>query len=294
MLNTKRVADFRSQKKSSSRTHRHGRLYPQRMQQELEELRQENKNLKLINLRQQQCIDSLNKAIEGQPKETATIEEKEAIIEDAVHSIRTTAKGLSPILSSEIPNKLDVVAFSIENMSRLATNCLDVLRITKGQSTQITVSELNIQKMLNLLQPKFALYAEEKLVSIHLELDPTVPDIVYTDSLKMFFIINNLCNNAIEHSPRNGNVTIQGSFSDSKLKIAIIDQGPGLTLEQIDRLLNQGILPHHKKDPYSPSSGIGIKSARESIKAMGGSIHIDSIPGEKTTFWFEVPVTRKG
>lgn len=105
----------------------------------------------------------------------------------------------------------------------------------------------------------------------------------------LLIILRNLIANAVEFSPRWGNVGIEATVDEGVLRIAICDRGPGIepadqgTVFDRFRQLDSGSSKKHR------GHGLGLSICRELAGLCGGSIEIDSAPGRGSVFSLVIP-----
>ena len=111
---------------------------------------------------------------------------------------------------------------------------------------------------------------------------------VEADAGQMSQVFNNLAINAVQAMPRGGELTIKGENADSsdpEVRIVLTDQGTGIPSENLDRIF----------DPYfttkTKGNGLGLASVHSIITRHGGTIRVESSPGQGTSFILTLPAT---
>lgn len=135
-------------------------------------------------------------------------------------------------------------------------------------------------------------------IDINLDCDPLVPDIITErDNLKQVFI--NLIKNAVEAMPGGGRIDIKTSYMqhqerddgedgtgilDGRVRIGIIDDGPGISEEIRARLFKEFVT---SKEGHE---GLGLSIVKGIVDRINGSIQCDSLKGKGTSFVIELPL----
>jgi two-component system sensor histidine kinase GlrK len=111
------------------------------------------------------------------------------------------------------------------------------------------------------------------------------------DGEKLQVALDNLLSNAIDFSPEGGVIRLQAELVDSTLRIACIDQGPGIAAEDAERIFEPFVQGSRAAPTPRQGSGVGLSIVRELMKAMGGRVLL--VPGNGAArganFRIEVP-----
>jgi signal transduction histidine kinase len=109
------------------------------------------------------------------------------------------------------------------------------------------------------------------------------------DRNMMHRVFDNLLSNAVKYSPAGGTIYLSGAMRDDNLVITVKDEGIGMTPDQIDQAFNK----FYRVDPSDTAVrglGLGLTICKAIIEAHGGSIWIDSHPGQGTEVHFSLPL----
>lgn len=105
--------------------------------------------------------------------------------------------------------------------------------------------------------------------------------------------INNLVDNAIKYWPSGGTVVVSIESSDSQVVVEVTDRGLGMTAEQQSSIFDRFV----RAVPEGldiPGTGIGLYSVKRIVEAHGGSVAVESQPGEGSTFTIRLPSRQDG
>jgi CheY-like chemotaxis protein len=95
--------------------------------------------------------------------------------------------------------------------------------------------------------------------------------------------------NAIKYSPRKSKVTVShGAAKSGSIRVRVIDNGPGIPKEKLSRLFT----PFDRlgaEQSTVEGTGLGLALCQRLMKAMQGSIGVNSSVGKGSTFWVELP-----
>lgn len=221
----------------------------------------------------------------------------------AVHDLRTPLSVIS-LYSEYMLGEPDVgiseaqaelvreIQSASDFMLRLVNNLLDLTIIEAGH-LQLECRVLDLASLVAHNVHINALLAQRK--GMHLELD-TAPDLpaVCADPVKVEQVLNNLIANAVKFSPPGSTIFIAMRPAEDGVAISVRDQGPGIPVEQQDKLFR----PFGRISPRAPdgqkNSGLGLAISRRIIEGHGGRIWLESASGAGATFTFTLPRSESG
>jgi CheY-like chemotaxis protein len=171
----------------------------------------------------------------------------------------------------------------------LINEVLDISRIESGDlalsSESVQVSDV-VSETVDLIRP----LAQQRSIQLHGERHACWGNHVFADRQRLKQILLNLLSNAVKYNRLHGSVTILCEQPDpARLRIKIADTGPGITEDQIGRLF----VPFERLGAERTDiegTGIGLALSRRLAEAMGGVLGVESVPGEGSVFWVELPV----
>lgn len=104
-------------------------------------------------------------------------------------------------------------------------------------------------------------------------------------------MLANLLSNAVKFTER-GAVTVAMTMDGEALTFAVTDSGVGMTLEQLSRLFQKFEQADASTTRKFGGTGLGLAITRQLILAMGGTVDVDSVYGEGSTFRVSIPMPR--
>ena len=218
------------------------------------------------------------------------------------HELRTpltTVQGYLNLLSDFSGTITPHLARQFLESARLAGDQLALLVSSITNAVQLDAQMQQIQPqpihlsstiktVLSLLDQQ--IYQEKRALTV--EINPALW--VRADEVRLREVLLNLLSNALKYSPAGQPLTVLAELAaDGYAKVQVIDHGPGLCLEEQERLFQRFVRLERAINSQERGSGLGLYISRRLIEAMGGRIWVESsgVPGEGATFSFTVPLT---
>jgi len=116
------------------------------------------------------------------------------------------------------------------------------------------------------------------------------------DAEKLLVVLDNLLSNAIDFSPQAGVIHLEAVVLGKIVRIACIDQGPGVANDDAERIFEPFVQGSRTSPTPRQGSGVGLSIVRELMTAMGGRVMLLSDDGKApgAHFWIEVPCESSG
>ncbi len=215
--------------------------------------------------------------------------------------------------SHELKTPLTVIAGFIETLSAVSSGSADGSRILKTMATQTSRMQAIIEDLLMLAEiegrptPSSADWIKASdLIDDCVERTRGYASGTHQISVaaesnweisgsrqELQLAIDNLLANACRHSPAGTTVHIALSpQSNGSLRLAVIDDGPGIPLEHLPRLAERFYRVDAGRSSELGGTGLGLSLVKEVIQRHGGALEIGSNPGEGSSFALLLPSAR--
>jgi signal transduction histidine kinase len=116
---------------------------------------------------------------------------------------------------------------------------------------------------------------------------PPVDLMVYADAHHAGRVVANLLSNAAKYGPESEAIVVEIEGQGDQVRVSVHDQGPGIPADQQSGLFERFYRVRARNE--APGIGLGLAIAHGIIEAHGGSMGIESAPGQGTTVWFTLP-----
>jgi signal transduction histidine kinase len=182
--------------------------------------------------------------------------------------------------------------------SHLLTIINDILDFSKIEAGSLTLEAIpySVENLLEETLDMVATPAREKSLELAYELWPDVPSTVLGDPGRVRQILLNFLSNSVKFTER-GEILAsvsarQNSGQQRELVFAVRDTGIGLSPEQCSRLFQPFAQADHSTSRKYGGTGLGLVICKDLVEAMGGSLRVESHPGQGSRFWFSLPLER--
>ena len=225
----------------------------------------------------------------------ATEKLQTALLNSISHDLRTPLVAITGALSAldEDKGALDELARRalIENaraeadrLNRLVGNLLHMTRIEAG-ALKLSTQPCDVDDVIH-----SSLEAVENRLNgprIQVRIEPGLP-LVHLDFVLIVQVLVNLLDNAIKYSPPDQSIEIKAARDAEHLLITVEDRGPGIPLEDQERVFDKFYRVQH---PGSiTGTGLGLSICRGIVEAHGGRIHAESGPGGGARIVLALPI----
>jgi len=236
-------------------------------------------------------------AMQAEAVETAALRRsddiKTALLRAVSHDLRTPLTAIvaaghalgTASLSEE--ERLELSAGVVDQGARLATLVEKLLDLSKLQAGGAAPRSgwASIEDVVTAAGETF----DEQRGEVRVTVDPTVPE-VRADAAQLERAFANLLENARRYS--NGlPVSVHVRRSGARVVVSVVDQGPGIAPAERERIFEPFYRGRRAAgDPWT-GSGLGLAIAKGFVEANGGTIAVESLPGQGTSFVVSLPIS---
>ncbi len=231
----------------------------------------------------------------------AASQAKSQLVANMSHELRTPLNailGFVQILNGQINERekqeyLDIIYRSGEQLLELIDDILEISKIEAG-AIQIDESKFDFYQIFDELEALFQGKIAQKGLQFVVRVDADVPQYVKADRKKLRACLINLIGNAIKFTAI-GQIILRVSLRSEPvpegctLVLEVEDTGVGMTAQECDRIF-EAFFQSASGRLSGEGTGLGLAITRKFVELMGGTICVRSVPGQGTTFVFEVPI----
>ena len=187
-----------------------------------------------------------------------------------------------PALPAPRANGIRTILRSAEHLASLIEGMLDISKIEAGR-LQVHRNPVRLREFLNQIVEMFRIQADAKKLGFVFDAPRKLPDVVYTDEKRLRQILINLLSNAIKFT-ETGSVSLTVQYRSQITDFIVSDTGPGIGPEDAKRIFEPFERGEGAAVAATPGLGLGLTLTRLMAEILGGEIHLDSNPGQGSTF----------
>ncbi len=206
---------------------------------------------------------------------------------DAAHELRTPLalmrSQIDVALQAERDpaidqDTLEALGDDVDRLARMATSLLSLAR-SDAAGIQLTVGEIDLPDLLDLLAEQYAPVAGEARISIVLD---TSRATIVADQDQIIQVLVNLLDNALRHSPGGTQITLGCRAGQERVRIWVADEGPGIPPEDLPHIFERFYRVESDRGRRRGGIGLGLSISKAIVEAHGGMIEIQSTPESGT------------
>ncbi len=186
-------------------------------------------------------------------------------------------------LNAKQAEYLDDIHASGRHLLSLINDILDLSKIEAGRM-ELDVSHFAAPAALEAAMSLVRERAHRGGIALSLDIEPGLGE-VRADERKFKQILLNLLSNSIKFTPAGGRVAVRAGLNGAGLEVAVHDTGIGIAPEEQKAVFEE----FRQVGPRAEGTGLGLALTKRFVELHGGSIRLESAPGQGSTFTFTLP-----
>jgi two-component system phosphate regulon sensor histidine kinase PhoR len=204
-------------------------------------------------------------------------------VRSAAETLRSTRQA-QPEVAAEL---IDIIERQAQRLQQLVEDLLDLARIESRQ-LRLSPEPVLLAPVVSHTLSLFRERAEQR----HMQLAMEIPEDLAparADRRALEQVLSNLVENAIKYGSERAPVIVRASALDEKLRISVIDAGPGIDSKHLPRLFERFYRVDAGRSREVGGTGLGLSIVKHLVEAMGGRVDVESTPGQGTIFAVTLP-----
>ncbi|MBR2529692.1 MAG: response regulator [Lachnospiraceae bacterium] len=226
---------------------------------------------------------------------------KNAFIANISHEIRTPMNAISGfaelLLQLDASEEVNEYAGEIKsasiNLLAIINDLLYISKIESGRMELVPVPYF-LHYLFTDIESVMSIPTKKKGIEFRIDANPELPSQLYGDIVRIRQILTNICNNAVKFT-NEGYVQLSATFSEGEdadsviLEFQIKDTGIGIRKDDLDLIFDKFRQVDMRLNRNVEGSGLGLSICKQLTSLMNGTLTVDSVYGEGTTFTVRIP-----
>ncbi len=176
-----------------------------------------------------------------------------------------------------------------ERLLRMINDLLDLAKLESGKAALPGQLE-EPKELVESAGEDLRAFVESRGSRLVTQVTPGLPKVA-VDPQQIAHVLSNFVSNAVKHTKAGEEIVLGARNHDGNVRFSVIDHGSGIAPQYQSRLFDRFF-----RVPGSEvtGAGLGLAIAREIVLSQGGHIGVNSVPGEGSEFYFDLPPAKSG
>jgi len=181
---------------------------------------------------------------------------------------------------------INIILKESERLQSLIHDLLELSKLEKEEFS-LNIESISIQSIIDDIIPIVEQQAHEQEITMNKNIQDD--EIIHADSARLKQVFMNLLTNAINYTPKQGEVGIELLEQDDYMEVVIKDTGIGIPEEDIPRIFERFYRVDKARSRNSGGTGLGLAIVKHIVEAHGGWIEVESEYQKGTAFHIYLP-----
>jgi len=239
-----------------------------------------------VSIRSKDELGELAKAFNKMSTELLrSVNARKQMTADIAHELRTPlslilghAEAVHDDVLSPTKENFEIVREEAMRLEHLVDD-LRTLSLADAGELSINLQTIEPDRLLHEVASPYQYQAQKKNIKLDLDIASPLHSLT-VDPGRITQVLTNILDNAIRHTPENGKIILSAKQIGNQVEIAVQDSGPGLSLEDINRIFERFYRADSSRQREDGGSGLGLAIAKSIIQAHNGQVFAESELGK--------------
>ncbi|MGB8294350.1 MAG: ATP-binding protein [Polyangia bacterium] len=206
-----------------------------------------------------------------------------AAVMSAAETLRTVARTDLAAAGSFV----EIIERNARRLGDLVQDLLDLSRI-ESKEFRLSADTLDLAGVVARTLEFHEERSTQKRMHTTTDLPPELPA-VRGDATALERVLSNLIDNAVKYCPEGAAIVVEAEDLGGRLRVSVSDNGPGIEARHLPRLFERFYRCDPGRSRAMGGTGLGLSIVKHLVEAMGGTVQVESTPGQGTRFSFTIP-----
>jgi two-component system OmpR family sensor kinase len=240
-----------------------------------------------------QIQSAMASSVDSAEQARTSEERMRRFITDASHELRTpltTIRGFAELYRQGAARDVEMLMSRIESESRRMGLLVDDLLLLARLDAQRPLEQRRVDLLLLATDAVHDAQSIAPKRTINMEVfdGPGTPEVL-GDEARLRQVLGNLMANALQHTPETARITVRVGTEDDDAVLEVVDQGPGMTPEDAQRVFERFYRTDSSRTRTSGGTGLGLSIVDSLVYAHGGRVTVRTAPGQGCCFRVSLP-----
>ncbi|MBU2560493.1 PAS domain S-box protein, partial [archaeon] len=179
---------------------------------------------------------------------------------------------------------LDTAAEAMMRQNAIVGDLIEAAQIERGRKGR-DLKRTEMKKIVDNITSEFAPIAKQQGIDMDVKLQSGLPE-VKANEKQLDHILRNLISNAIKFNKKGGKISIEARKNGEFVETSVTDTGIGIPKDKLPKIFDRFYQADSSTSRSYGGTGMGLAVVKEMVEAQGGTIGVESKPGEGSRFYF--------
>ncbi len=199
------------------------------------------------------------------------------------------SKGMVGDLTAEQDKQIHMINASGKYLLELVNEVLDLSAIEAGRM-RIEHRPVDVEASVRAVVDSLGPAAADRGLTLTWEVEPDAAQVV-SDRVRLEQVLFNILGNAVKFTVAGG-ITIHALDDGKDVVISVADTGPGIPAHELSRIFDEFYQAERPNAAKTEGTGLGLTVSKRLMDMLGGTLEVESTPGEGSTFTVRLPAGR--